>query len=165
MEGLYHCKKDWEDYHVSCVHKIDYQMTSSPKGVASPGSFNFGNGFSYPKSPKYGPGGHGFGSKITFPPPSYPGGFGPPSSSSKPTSGSKFGFDANNKAHAMLSKTKFGFPPPTSSSGLFGAPPTSNGFGGTYGPPKKMGFNSLNSIYDDMDDMHHDPFGFGSNNY
>jgi hypothetical protein len=61
-------------------------MTSSPKAMSkSPNSFNF----SYPKSPKYGPGGHGFGSKISFPPPSYPGGFGPP------TSGSKYGLYDN----------------------------------------------------------------------
>jgi hypothetical protein len=81
---------------------------------------------------------------------------------------------------ALKSKNMFGNPPPTSNSGLFGAPPTSKGFG-TYGPPKSVGihkalppthkmgsmggFNSLNSIYDDIDDMHHDPFGFGSNNY
>ena len=76
-EGLYHCKTDWEDYHIYCVNKTDYDPMKPPMKLGKSGNpFNF----AYPKSPKYGPG--GFGSKIPFPPPHYTVGLPPPTSSS-----------------------------------------------------------------------------------
>ena len=63
-EGLYHCKTDWEDYHIHCVKLMDHS-SKLPKKISKSGNpFHYG----YPKSPK---GTYGFGSKIPFPPPTY----------------------------------------------------------------------------------------------